>query len=231
MSAFKKLRVPIAGLSALMTGCGGGGGGGGNPPPVGTPPPITVIKTFTPSTLPGAKGTLWAITQIRTVLFASSAFPSANELYDSLEIDTTLNQNVTGALPPPGSLMSQPNQLGVSPTFYTGAAVQGNSILGCGDQVGNYAVGNGSGFARLADGNYYIFGADGQPTTTGGGPPTEAVTTASGMTVKQIVMLPQIGVISTTVPDIRIQVDVANGASFTDCEPQGLTVIKTNGQP
>lgn len=180
--------------------------------------------------MPGATGTLWSITQIRTVLFASSAFPSASELYDSLEIDTTFNQNVDSALPPAGSRLTQPNQLGVAPIFYTGVTAQGNSITGCGGQIANYVVSDGSGTARLADGNYYVLNDIGQPTSTGGGPVTEVVTTAFGSTVKQIVMLPEIGVFSTTVPDVRIQVGVANGTSNTDCEPQGLSVIKTNGQ-
>lgn len=229
MSAFRKSSVSFVALSALVAGCGGGGGGR-SPPPPGTPPPITVLKNFSPSTFPGVTGTLWSIAQVRTVLFASSAFPSATELYDSLEIDTTLTQSFAGALPPPGSQLTQPNQLGVSPIFFTGASTQGSSITGCGGQFANYVVSNGN-VARLADGNYYILDDILQPTTTGGGPATEAVTTVSGNTVKQVVMLPEIGVFSTAVPDIRIQVGVSNGTNGTDCEPQGLSVIKTNGQP
>ncbi len=230
MSALKKSSVPLVLFGTLIAGCGGGGGGA-NPPPPGPPAPITVTKNFTPSTFPGEKGTPWGITQIRTVLFASTAIPSASELYDSLEIDTTLNQNVSGALPAPGSFLTQPNQIGITPVFYTGVTPQGSSDAGCGGQVANYAVDNGGFAGRLADGNYHILNDIGQPTSTGGGPPTEAVTTASGTTVKQVVMLPEIGVFSTTVPDVRIQVGVANGLNNTDCEPQGLTVIKTNGQP
>jgi hypothetical protein len=212
-------------LAAAVTACGGGGSG---PSPQTTaPPPIVVTNTFPPNVAaPSGGGTAWDITQVTTTL--SSVNPGASgNLYDTLQIDMTFQQDISNALPAPGTSLSQGNQLGVA-TFFDpdGNSTTGN-LQGCataGTTPFNYYSDEGKGLGRLVDGNYAlddIYGPAYTTGNTGGTPGLEAVTNVAGNVLTQTYKLSAVGVTGLTVSTLKIQFLVFNGlgAPVTECVP------------
>ncbi len=214
-------------LAAAVTACGGGGSG---PSPQTTaPPPIVVTNTFPPNVAaPSGGGTAWDITQVTTTL--SSVNPGASgNLYDTLQIAMTFQQDISNALPAPGTSLSQGNQLGVA-TFFDPAGNQQGTMQGCapaGTTPFTYDTDEGGGLGRLYDGNYALYDVNGPAYTTnnsGGFPGLEAATSVAGHVLTQTYKLSAIGVVSAQVPKLKVQFLVFNGITAshtpeTECIP------------
>ena len=98
-----------------LIGCGGGGGGG-DPAPGNRPlPPITFSHIFPQGDASAAQGTAWDIVGVKTTLTGQSG-DTVTELYDTLRVDVTFAQNISNALPAPGTSLNSPTgtQLGVA---------------------------------------------------------------------------------------------------------------------
>ena len=212
-------------LPALaLTACGGGGSSPGNGGAAGPPPPVTVTRTY-PSgrAIPVNGGTAWNIVGVTTILTGTMGNSGGN-LYDTLTIRTTFDQDVTNALPAPGQTLALPTQLGVGTYFNTSGPAGG--FNDCTSQARDgYFIEGGS---RNSDGSYGIFGENGLLTGV------EAQTSATGHVVTQSLPLGAIGVFAgMNIPDFKISVGAANGApgnvAFTDCVPPDGSQIPVNG--
>lgn len=226
--------IALPGLIASLSGCGGGGS---SPITTFTPPPvISFSHTFPAGGTFSTQGTPWNIVGVTTTL--SGVNPGANgNSYDTLRVDVTFAQDISNALPPPGG--------SIEPTFVGGSQV--------GVEIGfnsdaNRSTGNFSfceqkltqspyefatlATSRLADGNYAILGSGGFAIYSGpSNPSEEAVTTASGSTLSEIVQLGTIHVNSgTTPPHVGIALDAINGYGGTDCLPSATQEIYTDQQ-
>jgi len=224
----------VAGLTAavgaglIAEGCSGGGGGAPGPS-VGTPPPPIVVTAAFPAAAATAAGggTPWAITGVRTTLTGSGA-DAFGSPYDTLQVAVTFAQDVSGALPPPGSKLASPGQLGIT----VGLATRGAGGIGdcTGASVFDFASDPGTDPARLQDGNYNIeSGAQGVPLQSGiagGNPLDEAVTVISGHVIVQTFRLLAVDGLAPGIPDVRVGVGSFNGASTapTDCVPATGTI-------
>jgi hypothetical protein len=218
----------FAGAGLIAAGCSGGGGGtpAGN---AGTPPPPIVFSTTFPAAAATAAGggTPWAITGVRTTLTGSGA-DAYNSPYDTLQVAVTFAQDVSAALPPPGSKLTGAGQLGLT----VGLATRGSGGIGdcTGAPVFDFASDPGTNPARLQDGDYNIeSGAQGVPLQSGiagGNPLDEAVTSVSGHVIVQTFRLLAVDGLAPGVPDVRVGVGSFNGASTapTDCVPATGTI-------
>jgi hypothetical protein len=225
--------VTIAiGAGLLAGGCSGSGSGGPGAPPA-SPPPIVVNATFPAATATAAGGgTPWAITGVRTTLTGSGA-DAYGSPYDTLAVAVTFAQDVSGALPAPGSKLAKPGQLGLT----VGLRTRGSGGIGdCrGVLLFDFSSDPGSEPARLLDGNYNILsGAEGVPLQSGiagGNPLDEAVTTVAGHVIVQTFRLLAIDGLAGGVPDIGVGVGSFNGASTapTDCVPATGTLAAGGG--
>jgi hypothetical protein len=211
------------GASLIAGGCSGGGGSTPGPS-VGTPPPPIVVSATFPAAAATAAGggTPWAITGVRTTLTGSGA-DAYGSPYDTLQVAVTFAQDVSAALPAPGSKLTDSGQLGLT----VGLETRGSGGIGncAGASVFDFASDPGTDPARLQDGNYNILsGAQGVPLQSGiagGNPLDEAVTVVSGHVIVQTFRLLAIDGLASGVPDVRVGVGSFNGASTepTDCVP------------
>jgi hypothetical protein len=213
-----------AGAAATAAGCTGGGGNG-SVPAATPPPPIVVTRTFPASAATAAGGgTPWAITAVQTTLTGSGA-AAYGSAYDTLQVAVSFAQDVSSALPAPGSRLAEPGQLGIAVALGT----RGNGGIGdCGGaRIFDFASDPGAEPARLLDGNYNILsGAQGVPLQSGvagGNPADEAVTAAGGHTIVQTFRLLAVdGLAQGAVPQIGVGVGSFNGSGSTtptDCVP------------
>jgi hypothetical protein len=213
-------------LVAAVTACGGGGGGS-SPQPT-APPPIVVTHTFPPNVAaPSGGGTAWDITQVTTTL--TSVNPGASgSLYDTLRVDMTFQQDISSALPAPGTIFNLGTELGVATEFDPAGNGKG-TLQGCatsGVTPFTYVTDEGAGLGRLLDGNYALYDSTGPAYTegnAGGVPGLEAVTTASGHILTQVYKLSAVGVVAAGIPPTKIQFLVYNGTEprvpVTECVP------------
>ncbi len=214
---------------ALTSACSGGGGG--NPPPTfGPPPVISYSHTFPAGDANAAQGIPWDIISLTTTL--SGQNPGGNgQSYDTLRVDVTFAQDVSNALPAPGTSLLQPAQLGISIGFNTDAKRNTGLYSYCsgasGDRPFEYASDE---TARIVDGNYAILGAGGRPIYSGSpDAQEEAVTAVSGHTVSQTYILGVLGInAGSAVPHIGVAAFAANGSGGTDCVPGSKTEIYTD---
>ncbi|MDP9025272.1 MAG: hypothetical protein M3N13_07855 [Candidatus Eremiobacteraeota bacterium] len=151
--------------------------------------------------------------------------------YDMLKIETTFAQDVSNALPAPGTTLNFANQLGVGVAIDSdGNPVTGN-LLTCNStsQLRPFEYQVDIGTPRLDDGNYSIFFKK-QPIYSGpSNPGAEAVTLASKNTISMLINLNAVGVFDgQKVPKIGLQVNAFNGVDTTntDCAPlsEGATI-------
>lgn len=218
----------VAGASVIAGGCSGGGSSPSGPTTGTPPPPVVVTATFPAAAATAAGGGIpWAITGVRTTLTGSGAAAYGSP-YDTLAVAVTFAQDVSAALPPPGSKLTGPGQLGIT----IGLETRGSGGIGncTGAPVFDFASDPGSDPARLEDGNYNIeSGALGVPLQSGiagGNPLDEAVTSVSGHVIVQTFRLLAIDGLAPGVPDVRVGVGSFNGASIapTDCVPATGTI-------
>jgi len=220
-----------------LSACGGGGGtgGGGTPPTSGAPPIITFNHIFPQGDAAAANGVAWDIVGVRTTLSGPSG-DNAGQLYDTLKVAVTFSQDVSSALPAPGSLLTSGGNLGVGISFDTdgNSATGGYETCDVGSHITpfEYIVEPGVGYGRLADGNYTISGTGGPIYSGDANPPEEAVTSVSGSVVTQSFYLPAIHVASgSSIPHIGLDVAALNGlVGLTDCVPAGNVELYTDHQ-
>ncbi len=215
--------------AALTSACSGGGGG--SPPPTFTAPPVISFSHAFPGgdALKG-HGTAWDIVSVRTALTGQN--PGGDgQSYDTLRVDITFAQDISSALPLPGSMLTGDGQLGVS----IGYNVDGQRATGRYSFCDVAAVDKPFEFEtdnvnRIVDGNYAIKGAGDVPIVNGPpNPQVEAQTVVSGNTLSQTVILGNLGVnAGAAVPHIGIAVLASNGYWGTDCVPGGSSEIYTD---
>ncbi len=218
--------VALAGTAALVAGGCGGGGSRTGPLPSGAPPPAIVVTRSFPAAAatPAGGGTAWAIVQVRTTLTGSGA-NAYGSAYDTLNVAVTFAQDVSGALPAPGSALARPDQLGL----FVGLKTRGDGGYGdCRNAlVLDYSSDPGVLPGRLFDGNYNILSASQggplQSGSAGGNPLDEAVTAVAGHVVTQTFRLLAVnGLQSSGTPKISVVVAAFNGGkstASTDCVP------------
>jgi hypothetical protein len=192
---------------------------GGSSTPPGAAPVTTTTADVTGDATSGG-GTAWDITQVATVRAATGA--------TSLVISVTFAQAISAAnLPPPGSQISTPAQLGAAVLLATGGAGLNAGFTNC---TGNptfanvtFAVDPGAfSTARLADGNFAVINA---VTLSATGEATIAFTGSNTLTYT--VPLAAIGGGSGAV---KLAVVALNGAgppgniTATDCAPNATFV-------
>jgi len=198
--------------AASISGCSGGGGS--SPPPTFTPPPvISYSHTFSVGSARAAQGTAWDITGVTTTL--SGQNPGGNgQSYDTLRVDVTFAQDISTALPAPGSSLISGNQLGVSIGLNTDGKRTTGYYSFCAasqqDKPYEYVTDN---VKRIIDGNYSIDGAFNTPIVSGPpNPQAEAQTVVSGNILSQTIVLGNVQVFSgAAIPHIGIAVLATNG--------------------
>ena len=187
---------------------------------------MTVTRTY-PSgrAIPVNGGTAWNIVGVTTILTGTMGNAGGN-LYDTLTIKTTFDQDVTNALPPPGQTLNAPTELGVGVSFNTEAYGGSPGFKGCpSTELTGFQI---DGSVRNTDGSYGLFGTNG--AVTGVVVPTNV----SGHVVTQTLPISAIGVFAgNSVPRFSITVGAVNGASgplgITDCVPPDGSQIPVNG--
>lgn len=217
-------------FSALVfTSCSGGGSGTAPIQMATSPPPIVRSYSFAPGKASATAGTAWDIIGIRTTLTGRFGNGGGN-IYDSLAVDVTFVQDVSNALPLPGTMLNQPNQLGIVIGFDSDNNIGTGNFQSCDSsklqlKPLEYLVDQGNNPHRLVDGNYSILGPNGAPISSGSNadPASEAVVSISGNTITESVFLPAIAANSgLAIPSFGILVTSANGANGvteTDCQP------------
>ncbi|GAC1547742.1 MAG: hypothetical protein NVS3B16_20020 [Vulcanimicrobiaceae bacterium] len=225
-------------LSAtFLASCSGGGGGGTTPPPpIGPPPVVTQSYTFPAGDAKASSGIAWDIIGVKTTLSSAPNNGTANA-YDTLRVDVTFVQDVSNALPAPGSALNTGSQVGVSISIDS----DGNSLTGFSGPCDassrlkpfEFQTDQGNAPSRLSDGNYTIL-SNGAPVYSGvSNPLAEEVVAVSQSTLSYTFNLATLGVFSgRQVPRIGIAVSAFNGNSRTgtDCVPtanSGLTEVYT----
>jgi hypothetical protein len=226
----------LLGTSIALSACSGGGGGGGATAPSQFPPPVISFNhVFPAGDATAAHGVAWDIVAVKTTL--SERFgDGAGQLYDTLVVEVMFTQDISQALPSPGSVLLQGSQLGVGISFDT----DNNSATGSFDScdVGSnvtpfeYVSDAGLQYGRLADGNYTIASSGGPIYSGGSNPPEEAVTSVSGHVLTQSFYLPALHVAGgSSIPRIGLDVAALNGiAGVTDCVPVGNGELYTDHQ-
>ena len=220
-------------LIVELSACSGGGGSpapGPTTPPI--PPVVTQSYTFPSGDAKATVGTAWDIIGIKTTLTGSGMNTLPNS-YDHLKVDVTFVQDVSNALPTPGTTAAPDgSQLGVSLAIDSdGNPATGNSGV-CNPPVAaltpfEYTTEPGINQPRLSDGNYSIL-LSGTPVYSGPpNPDAEAATSLSGHTISFTFNLNTLGVFAgAKAPKIGIAAAAANSNSgFTDCVPTGLNSI------
>ncbi|MGH7709293.1 MAG: hypothetical protein ACREM6_15470, partial [Vulcanimicrobiaceae bacterium] len=144
-------------------------------------------------------------------------------LYDKITIAVTFAQDVSSALPAPGSTLSQPGQLGVLIGFDSDGNDATGTYGGCGLSGTPFEFNLDPGnFGRRADGGYNILGQNpaGQPTGS------EATVSVNGRTITFTIQLAAVGVGGPNIPKLKVQVVAFNGVHPalnyplpTDCAP------------
>jgi hypothetical protein len=215
------------------TACSGGGNGGSNtvPPTGATPPPvITESYTFPSGDATATAGTAWDIVGLKTTLSGQYGDANGNS-YDTLRVDVTFAQDISGALPAPGQQLLTGNQLGVqifidadgNPATGSNATCNASSKL----RPFEFLTDQGDDPYRLPDGNYSILGIGGAQTTEVSGPAGEAITDVNGHVLSETFFLTVFGVFDEArIPKIGVAADAFNGATIsgTDCVPKANLV-------
>ena len=216
-------------FSSLALGsCSGGSSGSG--PIQMTSPPLPIVRSyaFTPGTALASTGTAWDIIGVRTTLTGRFANGSG-DLYDTVKIDVSFAQDISNALPSPGSALKQANQLGINIGFDSDNNPSTGHFLSC--DLSNrtltpfeYVTDQGNSPSRLFDGNYSIINSSNIPISSGpnADPASEAVVSTSGNVLTESIYLPAIGANSgSVIPKFGIEVISYNGSSTspTDCVP------------
>ena len=228
-------------LSTLtLASCSGAGSGSGPNQSATPPPPIVRTYSFAPGKASATAGTAWDIIGVQTTLTGRFANGGGNS-YDTLKVDVTFAQDISNALPPPGTMLNQGNQLGVVIAFDSDNNLSTGNFLSC-DEANRkltpieYFTDQGNNPNRLLDGNYSILGPSGTPISIGSNadPASEAVVSISGSVFTESIFLPAIGVSAGSVaPKFGIIVASDNGANGgpnnTDCLPtDGRVVLPVN---
>ncbi len=220
-----------------LIGCGGGGGG--SPIPNDTaPPPISFTHIFPQGDATATQGTAWDIVAVKTTLTGQFG-DTVTELYDTLRVDVTFAQDISNALPAPGTFLSSPTgtELGVGIALDTDHNVDTGALQSC-DIASNltpfeFASDPGQEYGRLIDGNYSILNFGGRVFSGGPNLPEEAITSINGHVFSQSFYLPTVGLnTGTSIPKIGVQVGVLNSLSLftTDCAPKGISEMYTDEQ-
>ncbi len=207
----------------FLVACGGGSSGNGVS---GLAiPPHNIVATMTDrigDSIPGL-GTRWDISGVQTTLLEG---PFRNE-YVKLQVAVTFTQDVSAALPSPGSaLVGYPGLLGVEIFLdIDGNSTTGTKAFQCSSVLNlpsiDAAVDAGGVEGRLADGSYPIVDASGIPQD-------EATVIVAGKTVTYSIDLAAWGSPATGVPKTRVAVAAYNGSTtgsaVTDCAPDSGTM-------
>ena len=212
----------------LLASCSGGISGSGSVPMATPPPIITKTYSFAAGNASAIAGTPWNIIGVRTTLTGRFANGGGNT-YDTLTVDVTFAQDISNALPLPGTPLSKGNQLGIALGIDSDNNVSTGNYLSCDSTNRNvtpleYIVDQGNDPARLPDGNYSIIGPSGGPISSGpnADPASEAVVSLSGNILTESIFLPAIGAsVGAAIPKFGIAIAAYNGASktYTDCVP------------
>ncbi len=220
-----------------LIGCGGGGGG--SPIPNDTaPPPISFTHIFPQGDATATQGTAWDIVAVKTTLTGQFG-DTVTELYDTLRVDVTFAQDISNALPAPGTFLSSPTgtELGVAIGLDTDHNKSTGALQPCdiASPLNPFEFSSDAGqeYGRLTDGNYSILNFSGRIFSGGPNPPDEAVTSVQGHIFSQSFYLPAVGLkTGVLIPEIGVDVGVLNGlATFTtDCVPPGTTEMYTDRQ-
>jgi len=244
MEVMMKLQLigMAVGLSIFaLSSCSGGGGSTTSLSQSAAPPlPIVRSYSFAPGKASASAGTVWDIVGVRTTLTGRFA-NGGGDLYDTLTVDVTFAQSIINALPPPGSMLNQANQLGVVIGFDSDNNLSTGNYLSCDTTNRNllpfeYFTDGGNGPTRLRDGNYSIIGPGGTPISTGpnADPASEAIVSVNGNVFTESVFLASIAANSgSTLPKFGIDVSAINGANggpnASDCVPtDGRVVLPVN---
>ena len=220
-----------------LSSCSGGGGSTTSLSQTAAPPlPIVRSYSFAPGKASASAGTVWDIVGVRTTLTGRFA-NGGGDLYDTLTVDVTFAQSIINALPPPGSMLNQANQLGVVIGFDSDNNLSTGNYLTCDTTNRNllpfeYFTDGGNGPTRLRDGNYSIIGPGGTPISTGpnADPASEAIVSVNGNVFTESVFLASIAANSgSTLPKFGIDVSAINGANggpnVSDCVPTDSRVV------
>lgn len=214
----------VAAVAVLVfSSCSGGSSSSPSPTPMMTAPPaITKSFTFPAGDAVSTAGTAWDIVGVKTTVFGSGMNVVGNS-YDMLRVETTFTQDVSNALPAPGTNLSLGNQLGIGVAIDSDGNPATGNLLPCQtvSQLRPFEclVDPGS---RLSDGNYSILFKN-QPIYSGPtNPGSEAVFTANKSTIAILINFAAIGVFARqTIPNIGVAVNAFNGNDNinTDCTP------------
>lgn len=231
------MKLPSANLALIfstltLASCSGSGAGTGPVQSATAPPPVIRSYSFTPGKAVATAGTAWDIIGVQTTLTGRFANGGGN-VYDTLTVDVTFAEDISNALPLPGTSLTKGNQLGISLGFDSDNLVSTGNYFACDSNNRmltpiEYFVDQGS--VRLLDGNYSIIGPSGIPISSGPNPDpaSEAVVSLSGSVLTESVFLPAIGVSAGAgVPKFGIAVAAYNGASktATDCVPSDGSIV------
>lgn len=222
------LSICAIAVSAIFTTSCSGGSGSGVPAPSNTPPPVvTQSYTFPSGDAIGSGGVAWDIIGLKTTLSGSGNNVSGNS-YDMLRVDVTFTQDISNALPAPGTgLDLSGNQLGVAVAIDSDGNPSTGNLRGCNPSSNlkpfEYVTDQGNFPNRLADGNYAILFKN-QPVYEGtSNPGAEAVVATSGHVLSFSFNLAALGVFAgTKLPRMGIVVAAFNGLpnhNATDCVP------------
>jgi len=216
----------IAASAVFTTSCSGGSGSG-VPAPSNTPPPVvTQSYTFPSGDATGSGGVAWDIVGLKTTLSGSGNNVSGNS-YDMLRVDVTFTQDISKALPAPGTALNDTgNQLGVTVAIDSDGNPSTGNVGGCLRtsllKPFEYTTDQGNFPSRLADGNYAIVYKNQAIYSGASNPGAEAVVAVSGNTLSLSFNLNTLGVFAgTKVPRIGVGASAFNSSlnPATDCVP------------
>jgi len=225
MASLRAIAIVILTPVALAS-CSGGGGGGSPQPPGQTPPPdITRSFVFPSGDAVATKGTAWDIIGLKTTL-SGTGNNVFGDSYDMLRVDVTFAQDVSAAVPAPGSSLDFGNQIGVAIAIDADGNPGTGYTLTCDTSSKltpfEFLTDQGNGPGRLADGNYSIY-SNARPIYRGpSNPHAEAVFAVSKNTLSYSFTLNTLGVSrGSQVPRIGVAAFVFNATDFfyTDCVP------------
>jgi len=227
----------IAASAVFTTSCSGGSGSG-VPAPSNTPPPlVTQSYTFPSGDATGSGGVAWDIIGLKTTLSGSGNNALGNS-YDMLRVDLTFSQDISNALPAPGTALNDTGtQLGVTVSIDSDGNPSTGNFGGCSGTSSplkpfEYGTDQGNFPSRLADGNYAIIYKNQAIYSGASNPAAEAVVAVSGQTFSLSFNLNTLGVLAgTKVPRIGVGAAAFNSSIHsTDCVPtasSGLVEVFT----
>ena len=231
-SQFIELSIMFSSLT--LASCSGGGSGAGPIQISTSPPPVVRSYSFAPGKASAMAGTVWDIIGVKTTLTGRFANGGGNS-YDTVKVDVTFTQDISNALPPPGSALNRGNQLGIVIGIDSDNNLSTGNYVSCDTTNRNlkpfeYLTDQGNAPTRLLDGNYSIIGPGGGPISSGpnADPASEAVVSVSGNVLSESIFLPAIGVSSgSAIPKFGINVLAYNGVynPATDCVPSDTSVV------